>query len=62
MLERMRENQKRHYKNRKSTHTFKIGDLVLLKKHNKENLSLNGNLIIGSLNPITVVCYCGRPI
>ena len=30
MLEKMRENQKRHYKNRKSTHTFKIGDLVLL--------------------------------
>ena len=40
MLERMRENQKRHYKNRKSTHTFKIGDLVLLKKHNKEKLEL----------------------
>ena len=50
MLERMRENQKRHYKNRRSTHTLKIGDLVLLKKHNKENLSLNGNIIIGSLN------------
>ena len=50
MLERMRENQKRHYKNRKSAHTLKIGDLVLLKKHNKENLSLNGKLIIGSLN------------
>ena len=28
MLEKMRENQKR-YKNRKSTHTFKVGDLVL---------------------------------
>ena len=40
MLERMRENQERHYKNRKSTHTFKIGDLVLLKKHNKEKLEL----------------------
>ena len=39
MLERMRQNQKRHYKNRKSTHTFKIGDLVLLKK-NKEKLEL----------------------
>ena len=36
----MRENQKRHYKNRKSTHTFKVGDLVLLKKHNKDKLEL----------------------
>ena len=36
----MRENQKRHYKNRKSTHTFKIGDLVLLRKHNKDKLEL----------------------
>ena len=35
MLEKMGENQKRHYQNRKSTHTFKVGDLVLLKKHNK---------------------------
>ena len=40
MLEKMRENQKRHYKNRKSTHTFKIGDLVLLSKHNKDKLEL----------------------
>lgn len=40
MLEKMRENQKRHYKNRKSTHIFKVGDLVLLKKHNKEKLEL----------------------
>ena len=40
MLEKMRENQKRHYKNRKSTHTFKIGDLVLLRKHNKDKLEL----------------------
>ena len=40
MLEKMRENQKRHYQNRKSTHTFKVGDLVLLKKHNKEKLDL----------------------
>ena len=36
----MRENQKRHNKNRRSTHTFKIGDLVLLKKHNKDTLEL----------------------
>ena len=40
MLEKMRENQERHYKNRKSTHTFKIGDLVLLRKHNKDKLEL----------------------
>ena len=39
MLEKMRENQKR-YKNRKSTHTFKVGDLVLYQKHNKEKLDL----------------------
>ena len=39
-LGKMRENQKRHYKNRKSTHTFKVGDLVLLKKHNKDKLEL----------------------
>ena len=36
----MRENQKRHYKNRKSVHTFKVGDLVLLRKHNKDKLEL----------------------
>ena len=40
MLEKMRENQKRYYKNRKSTHTFKVGDLVLYQKHNKEKLDL----------------------
>ena len=39
-LGQMRENQKRHYKNRKSTHTFKVGDLVLLRKHNKDKLEL----------------------
>ena len=31
MLEKMRENQKRHFQNRRSTHTFKIGDLVCEK-------------------------------
>ena len=36
----MRENQKRHYKNRKSVHTFKVGDLVLLRKNNKDKLEL----------------------
>ena len=40
MLERMRENQKRHYKNRKSVYIFKVGDLVLLRKHNKDKLEL----------------------
>ena len=40
MLERIRENQKRHYKKRKSVHTFKVGDLVLLRKHNKDKLEL----------------------
>ena len=40
MLGKMRENQKRYYKNRKSTHTFKVGDLVLYQKHNKEKLDL----------------------
>ena len=40
ILEKMRENQKRYYKNRKSTHTFKVGDLVLYQKHNKEKLHL----------------------
>ena len=39
-LGKMRENQKRHYKNRKSTHTFKVGDFVLLRKHNKDKLEL----------------------
>ena len=39
-LGKKRENQKRHYKNRKSTHTFKVCDLVLLRKHNKDKLEL----------------------
>ena len=33
MLEKMRANQKRHYLNRRATHKFQVGDLVLLKKH-----------------------------
>ena len=40
MLEKMRENQKRYYQNRRYTHTFKIGDLVLLKKHNVDKVDL----------------------
>ena len=34
MLEKMRANQKQYYQNRRSIHTFKVGGLVLLKKHN----------------------------
>ena len=40
MLEKMRANQMRYYQNRRSTHTFKVGDLVLLKKHNVEKMEL----------------------
>ena len=40
MLEKMRANQKRYYQNRRSTHTFKVGDLVLLKKHNVDKMEL----------------------
>ena len=40
MLEKMRANQKRYYENRRSTHTFKVGDLVLLRKHNVDKLEL----------------------
>ena len=40
MLEKMRANQKRYYQNRRSTHTFKVGDMVLLRKHNVDKLEL----------------------
>ena len=40
MLERMRKNQKRTYEGRKTIHQFKVGDLVLLKKHAQEKLGL----------------------
>ena len=40
ILEKMRANQKRHTNNRKTIHQFKVGDLVLLKKHVKEKLEL----------------------
>ena len=40
MLEKMRANQKRYYLNRRSTHTFKVGDLVLLRKHNVDKMEL----------------------
>ena len=36
----MRANQKRYYQNRRSTHTFKVGDLVLLRKHNVDKREL----------------------
>ena len=38
MLEKIRANQKRHFQNRRSTHTFKVGDLVPLKKHNVDKM------------------------
>ena len=63
MLEKMRENQKRHYKNRKSTHTFKIGDLVLLRKHNKDKLELKWEPNYRIIKfPIPMVCCCRKPI
>ena len=40
MLEKVRVNQKRHTNNRKTIHQFKVGHLVLLKKHVKEKLEL----------------------
>ena len=40
MLEKMRENQKRHYLNGRSTHWFQVGDLGLLKKHNIDKMDL----------------------
>ena len=40
MLERLRKNQKRAYEGRKTIHQFKVGDLVLLKKHVQEKLDL----------------------
>ena len=40
MLEKMRANQKRYHQNRRSTHTFKVSDLVLLRKHNVDKMEL----------------------
>ena len=37
----MRNRQKRHYLNRRSTHPFKVRDLVLLKKHQEDKIDLN---------------------
>ena len=36
----MRDRQKRHYLNGESTHPFKVGDLVLLKKHQGDKMDL----------------------
>ena len=39
-LSKMRDRQKRHYCNRRSTHPFNVGDLVLLKKHHGDKMDL----------------------
>ena len=39
-LEKAKEQQKKHSKNRSSQHNFQISNLVLVKKHNKEKLEL----------------------
>ena len=39
-LSKMRDRQKRYYLNRRSTHQFKVGDLVLLKKHQGDKMDL----------------------
>ena len=40
MLEKVRANQKRYYQNRRSTNTFKVGDLVLLDKQNVDKMEI----------------------
>ena len=40
MLERMWANQKRHYQHWRAACKFQVGDLVLLKKHNADNMDL----------------------
>ena len=40
MLERMWNNQKRHYQHCRATHKFQVGDLVLLKKQNADKMDL----------------------
>ena len=47
---KMRENQKRYYQNGKSTYTFKIGDLVHLKKHSIDKMELKWSQITELLN------------
>ena len=36
----MRDRQKRNYLNRRSTHPFRVGDVVLLKKHQGDKMDL----------------------
>ena len=45
-LEKAREQQKKPPRNRPSQHNFQVSDLVLVKKHNKENMSKSGNQVI----------------
>ena len=40
MLERMQENQKRHYQHQRAINKFQVGDLVLLKKHNADKMNI----------------------
>ena len=44
MLERMQANQKRHYQYWRATNQSQGGDLVLLKKHNADKWTSDGNL------------------
>ena len=39
-VSKMRDRQKRHYLNRRSTHPFNVGDLFLLKKHQGDKMDL----------------------
>ena len=40
MLEKMDANQKRYNENRRSTHTFQVGDFILLGKYSVDKLEL----------------------
>ena len=40
LLSKMKDRQKRHSHNRRSTHPFKVDDLVLLKKHQGDKIDL----------------------
>ena len=46
----MRKNQKRTYEGGKTIHQFKVGDLVLLKKHAQKKLDLKWNPTIESVD------------
>ena len=47
VLQKIRANQKRYYKNRRPTHTFKVGDLVLLRSTMLIKWNSNGRHITG---------------